>query len=293
VDAGSHIEKLDPMPKNLALFGAYLQNVSKHLQRGFKRTQITKPIPVKAYGRPPSASSQMSLWGSDDFNYITRKRWSGRWTKKQLEPLWYRKDFASDELNTTIHNLRVTPSALYGMDDAGGFDNYILRTPPEELRSATGEKMKEVMKFYQKNPEVKAWGLPWKVYLRRRSREDPAYARYVHEARKEASGKIQAAQHVKFSPYYLPTHALMHPARQEFVEGSIQPKLNLWWRDTPALAAAFRRRLTEAKSFERAHADHREPMGFRYGQTMGGGGKQATQVRMRSKNHRYRHLRPY
>jgi len=281
------------MPKNLSLFGAYLQNVNRNLQKQFKRTQITKPIPVKAYGRPPSASSQMSLWGSDDYNYTTKRKWTMRWSKKFTKPLRYKKDFASEALNTTVHNLRITPSALYSMDDAGGFDDYILRTPPEELRSATGEKMREVMYFYMKNPEVKAWGLPWKVYLRGRNRRDPAYARYVHEARKEASGKIQAAQHAKFSPYYLPTHALMNPARQEFVEGSVQPQLNLWWKESPALAAAFRRRLSEAKSFERAHADHREPSGFRYGQTMGGGGKQATQVRMRSKTHRYRHLRPY
>lgn len=281
------------MPKNLNLFGAYLQRVGRRLQKGFKRTQITKAIPVKAYGRPPSASSQMALWGSDDFNYVTRKRWSGRWTKKQLTPFNSRKDFVSDALNGTIHNLRVSPSALYHMDDAGGFDNYILRTPPEELRSATGEKMREVMYFYMRNPQVKSWGLPWKVYLRNRNRKDPEYARYVHEARKEHSGIAMARQHAKFSPYYLPTQALMHPARQEFVEGSIQPQLNLWWRAAPALAAAFRRRLTEAKSFERAHADHREPNAFRYGQTMGGGGRQATQVRERSKNHRYRHLRPY
>lgn len=281
------------MPKNLNLFGAYLQRVSRKLQKGFKRTQLTKPIPVKAYGRPPSASSQMALWGSDDFQKVTRKRWSGRWTKKQVQPSNYKKDFASDLLNTTIFNLRVTPSALYGMDDAGGFDDYILRTPPEELRSATGEKMREVMYFYMNNPEVKAWGLPWKVYLRQKNRKDPAYARYVHESRKEASGRVQAVAHARFSPYYLPTHALMHPARQEFVEGSVQPKLNLWWRESPALAAAFRRRLAEAKSFERAHADHREPSGFRYGQTMGGGGKQATQVRLREKTHRFRNLRPY
>merc|ERR1719213_969201 len=144
------------------------------------------------------------------------------------------------------------------------------------------------MHFYRSRPDVKAWALPWKVFLRAKDRKDPAYARYKHEARKEASGRKVAAQHARFSPYYLPTAALMHPARQEFVEGSVQPQLNLWWRETPALAAAFRRRLAEAKSFERAHADHREPSGFRYGQTMGGGGKQATQVRLRSKNHRYR-----
>ncbi|CAK8999727.1 unnamed protein product [Durusdinium trenchii] len=125
---------------------------------------------------------------------------------------------------------------------------------------------------------VKAWGLPWKVFLRKRNRKDPAFARYVHEANKEASGVSLVKQHARFSPYYLPAQGFMHPARQEFMEGSVQPSLNLWWRDSPSLTAAFRRRLGEAKSFEAAHADHREPMGFRYGQTMGGGGKGNTAI---------------
>eukprot|EP00418_Pyrodinium_bahamense_P040628 CAMPEP_0179200704 /NCGR_PEP_ID=MMETSP0796-20121207/99885_1 /TAXON_ID=73915 /ORGANISM="Pyrodinium bahamense, Strain pbaha01" /LENGTH=161 /DNA_ID=CAMNT_0020905259 /DNA_START=112 /DNA_END=594 /DNA_ORIENTATION=- len=134
-----------------------------------------------------------------------------------------RKDFQSEALNATIFNLRVTGSALYAMDDAGGFDNYILRTPPQELRSATGEKMREVMYYYMRNPEVKKWGLPWKVFLRQRARKDPEYARYAHEAKKEASGHTVARQHARFSPYYLPSQALLHPARQEFIEGSPQP----------------------------------------------------------------------
>lgn len=102
-----------------------------------------------------------------------------------------------------------------------------------------------------------------------------------------------ARQHANFSPYYLPTQALLHPARQEFMEGSVQPKLNLWWRQGPAMEAAFRRRLGEAKSFERAHADHREPLGFRYGQTMGGGGRNNTTPRLRDKQHHFRAMRPY
>ncbi|CAE7384500.1 unnamed protein product [Symbiodinium sp. CCMP2592] len=68
----------------------------------------------------------------------------------------------------------------------------------------------------------------------------------------------------------------------------VQPELNLWWRDSPALSAAFRRRLGEAKSFEEAHADHREPNSFRYGQTFGGGGKNNVSPRKRGKTHRYR-----
>mmetsp|Transcript_16685 Transcript_16685/g.33973 ORF Transcript_16685/g.33973 Transcript_16685/m.33973 type:complete len:282 (-) Transcript_16685:103-948(-) len=281
------------MPKNLSLFGAHLQNVSRRIQEKFRREQITRVIPPKAHGRVPSAASQMALFGSDDYKKRAKVNPHCKYVRKMLQPTAYRKDFQSEALNTTIFNLKVTPAALYDMDDAGGFDKYILRTPPEELRSATGEKMREVMYFYMKNPEAKSWALPWKVFLRNKNRKDPEYARYVHEARKEASGHGVAKQHARFSPYYLPTQALIHPARQEFIEGSLQPKLNLWWREGPALEAAFRRRLGEAKSFERAHADHREPMGFRYGQTMGGGGRNNTTPRMRSKTHRFRNLRPY
>lgn len=281
------------MPKNLHLFGAYLQGLSRKLQLKWRRTQLTRIVPPKAYGRPPSASSQMSLWGDDDYTYRQRKLWNGKGERHRITPFTNKKDFHSDALNSTIYNLKVTASAMYNMDDAGGFDNYILRTPPQELRSATGEKMREVMYFYMKNPEVKAWGLPWKVFLRKRNRKDPAFARYVHEANKEASGVSLAKQHARFSPYYLPAQGFMHPARQEFMEGSVQPSLNLWWRDSPSLTAAFRRRLGEAKSFEAAHADHREPMGFRYGQTMGGGGKGNTAVHRREKTHRYRFLRPF
>jgi len=281
------------MPKNLQLFGAHLQNVSKKLQQGFTKTQITKPIPGPIYGRVPSAASQMGLLGGDDYGKFTRKTWTLRWNKKTIKPNRYKKDFYSEALGTTIFNLNVSSRALYCMDDAGGFDNYILRTPPEELRSATGEKMREVMQFYMQRPDVKAWGLPWKVFLRAKNRRDPEYARYAHEARKAASVVSAARQHAQFSPYYLPTDALIHPARQEFVEGSVEPKLNLWWRDSPALEAAFRRRLKEAKSFERAHADHREPMGFRYGQTFGGGGPQSTHPHLREKTHNFRHRRPF
>jgi len=281
------------MPKNLSLFGAHLQNVSRRIQEKFRREQITRPIPPKAHGRVPSAGSQMALFGDDDYKYRAKANPHCSYVRKLLKPTVYRKDFHSDALNTTIFNLRVSSSALYNMDDAGGFDQYILRTSPEELRSATGEKMREVMYYYMRNPEVKQWGLPWKVFLRNRSRQDPEYTRYVHEARKEASGHSVAKQHARFSPYYLPTQALMHPARQEFIEGSVQPKLNLWWREGPALEAAFRRRLGEAKSFERAHADHREPMGFRYGGTMGGGGPSNTSPRKRDKKFKYRQLRPY
>lgn len=37
--------------------------------------------------------------------------------------------------------VEVTASAMYNMDDAGGFDNYILRTPPQDGRRAGKHQM--------------------------------------------------------------------------------------------------------------------------------------------------------
>lgn len=36
---------------------------------------------------------------------------------------------------------------MYNVDDAGGFDRYILDTPPQELRSTLAEKLKMLMRF--------------------------------------------------------------------------------------------------------------------------------------------------
>ena len=38
-------------------------------------------------------------------------------------------------------------SAMYNIDDAGGFDRYILDTPPQELRSTLAEKLKMLVRF--------------------------------------------------------------------------------------------------------------------------------------------------
>ena len=46
--------------------------------------------------------------------------------EKQTRPGLLQKDFASPALNTLIPNVKVTPNALYAMEDAGGFDKYQL-----------------------------------------------------------------------------------------------------------------------------------------------------------------------
>jgi large subunit ribosomal protein L28 len=305
-------------PKNLQLFGKYLQRFGAAVRYGFEKYQLTKLIPPKAFGRMPSAGSQMGLYGDDDYKSYTRVSLWGDFHSRKVKPQIVKKDFRSDALNQTIYNLNVTPAALYAMDDAGGFDNYILNTPPEDLRSCTGEKMRQLAYYYMENPEAKSWALPWKVLMRKRDQLDPVFARYKHEAKKEAYDRSMRRRHRVFSPYFLPeSESEMHPERQTFLDGSDPPKLNMWWKaETPqeqaerrhygdgadaaadglrrgVLEAAFRRRLGDAKSYERAYASHRLPDGYKLGFGMGGGGPSGRQPRMRSKTYKWRQLRPY
>lgn len=52
------------------------------------------------------------------------------------------------------------------MERFGGFDEYILRTPPQELRSFFGEKMRKLLYYYMKHPEIRKWGLPARLMSR-------------------------------------------------------------------------------------------------------------------------------
>mmetsp|Transcript_32811 Transcript_32811/g.73494 ORF Transcript_32811/g.73494 Transcript_32811/m.73494 type:complete len:293 (+) Transcript_32811:41-919(+) len=290
-------------PKNLNLFGRYLKG--KMAQRKFSIFQITKMLPQKYVGRPPSAASQMALFGDEDHNVLAKINskhwgWKTKWGYplrhifKRTEPSLFKKDFESQNLNTTIYNLRVTPNALYQMDEKGSFDDYIMRTPPEDLRSNAGEKMRDLMWWYMENPECKAWGLPWKVLMRKRDRADPHFARYLHESLAAHSERKLTKQHGNFSPYYLPQEAMMHPERQPFADGAPDPvPLNIWWKESPELERAFRLRLKDAKSFEQLHATHRDADSYRFGEGRGGGGPPCRKVRKRMKTRRYRTSRPY
>lgn len=138
------------MPKNRNLFGTFFGKAC----RDYNRKQIVRPLPPKARGAQLSAGSQMNLWHSDDYNF-----WSKTWgnmvkTRHLVVPFQYKKDIESNNLNCTLPNTRLTPSSLYAMDDMGGFDEYIMRTQPEEMRSCYGEKLRNLMYYYQDNPEV-------------------------------------------------------------------------------------------------------------------------------------------
>ena len=281
------------MPKSLSLFGRYIRQQSKSSRLTFRKYQITKLIPNKAAGRVPSASSQTGLFHDDDFNAYWKLSAFNTMYRKRSRPFVMRKDFISNKLNSRIAGMRVTPSALYAMDDKGGFDEYVLRTPPEEMRSNMGEKLRNVMYFYMENPEIKSWGVPWRTFIRKRDQADPWYARYVSKLRTAyVEDKLDSA-HSKFSPYYLPkNNADLYPQRDSFSKSGGITKLNLWWKETAKTEQAFRSRLSNAKSFEEAFPDHRESGSYRKGEGAGGGGGQGS-PRPRSKTYRARQLRSY
>lgn len=73
------------MPKNLNLWGKYLRLAGRGACRGFKKWQVIPPIPVKAYGRVPSAASQTGLYHDEDFTYHTKRTFSMRRTRRKLK----------------------------------------------------------------------------------------------------------------------------------------------------------------------------------------------------------------
>ena len=150
------------------------------------------------------------------------------------------------------------------------------------------------MYYYMENPDVKEWSLPWKVLLRKRDRADPWYARYRHGLKKVYYSKQLDRAHEKYSPYFLPkTDDGLYPQRDVFAGGKSAPKLDLWWKSDPKVEEAFRKRLTEAKSFDEAYPDHREPGAYRKGEGAGGGGWSGANVRPRGKTYRNRQTRSY
>lgn len=285
------------MPKHLSLFGRWLRGVGKTVRAGLKKKNLIRPVPVKAMGRTPSASSQTGLYHDEDFNYRTKVSKRAQKTRQMIKPNWFRKAIHSENLNYTIPSIRVTTSALHAMDDAGGFDEYIMRTPPQELRSHLGERLRDVMYYYKERPEVRSWGLPWKVFFSKEAQADPEYARHLHFARKHRNEAYWSQRSARMSPYYLPGNRALYPERQPFIEGSEEPcQIDKWWESSPAMEEAFRRRLLEARGFEKAYYDSMEPGAFRMAHFGRGGGGQHgnfNPTRKRSKVYKFHETRPF
>ncbi|GFE54680.1 mitochondrial ribosomal protein L28 [Babesia ovis] len=291
------------MPRHACLFGKYLRLNGFVQRKGFKKNQIIHPIPVKAYGRVPSAASQTGLYHDEDFNYYSKVAFSLKRTRIKLRPNVVKKDIESNLLNTTLTNVRVTTSAIHAMTQAGGFDNYILNTTPEQLRSQLGERMRSVAYFYKQFPDIRAMQLPWKVFYSERSRKDPAYAIYKHQMAKARAQQLEQREQQRYSPFYLPpTHGLM-PERQPFREdiadsvdvapsndaadtsealNDTQRKLELWWKHGNN-EASFRQKLGNATGFDQAHVDTNMLHAYRKGGARGGGGPHGKAVRRSSK----------
>lgn len=242
-------------------------------------------------GRVPSASSQMGLFHSDDFNSYWRISAFNTIYRKRINPFSTPKALSSMTMGH-IGKVRLTPSAMYAIDDKGGLDNYINRTPPEELRSTTADKLRELSIFKEEHGEVTGWNLPWRVLSRKRDKLDPMFARFKFLLKKEKDHNLSRSIHATYAPYFLPrSDSDFYPERMPFSKSN-STELNFWWKSDKKLEEAFRARLRDAKSYDEAHPDRNIIGSYRKGEGAGGGGGQGS-PRPRSKTYKSRQSRPY
>ncbi len=280
------------MPKSLSLFGRYIRQQGRQRQATFRKYQITRVVPNKAAGRVPSAASQMALFHGDDHNSYWRLSAFNTMYRRKLKPFSMQREPHYGSLKEGLGRMRFTPSALYAIDDKGGFDYYIQSTPPEDMRSTTGEILRNLIYKTMEDPSLSLTGIPWRTLARKRNLPDPMYAKYKFALQRAHSVAHREDAHMRYTPYFLPqTLAGLFPQRDEFTNRSA-PELDLWWASDPKLEEAFRSRLRTAKSFEEAHPDHTSRGGYRKGHGAGGGGGQGS-PRTRSKTYRSRQTRPY
>ncbi|XP_072039767.1 large ribosomal subunit protein bL28m-like [Amphiura filiformis] len=102
----------------------------------------TLPIPVHY---PPE--SQMGLWGGEGIIRGYKKSNRGRNVrfKKFWKPYLLKYTLYSEILGREFKAVTVTPKTLDLIDEAYGFDFYILKTSPNEMRSLLGMKLKRHM----------------------------------------------------------------------------------------------------------------------------------------------------
>lgn len=74
-------------------------------------------------------------------------------TKRKWFPNVVRKTYYSNILGVKLQ-IRVTTNAIRCIDKAGGFDSYILHTPPHKMQSKLGMYLREEM-----NKEIVAKGI--------------------------------------------------------------------------------------------------------------------------------------
>lgn len=107
------------------------------------------PIPAKNFRIKVRYTREVKagLWGGE--GYVEGFRHArGLKSKPVTERIWtpmkLRKSFWSEVLERNIETT-VTPRTLTLIDEAYGFDNYILKTPENELCSTFGSKLKQEM----------------------------------------------------------------------------------------------------------------------------------------------------
>jgi hypothetical protein len=89
--------------------------------------------------------------------------------RRKLKPFSMQREPHSGSLKEGLGRMRFTPSALYAIDDKGGFDYYIQSTPPEDMRSTTGEILRNLIYKTMEDPSLSLTGIPWRTLARKRN----------------------------------------------------------------------------------------------------------------------------
>ncbi|XP_033111433.1 39S ribosomal protein L28, mitochondrial-like [Anneissia japonica] len=113
----------------------------KHPETGEKVRVNNVPVPVHY----PKAS-QMGLWAGEGIvrGYAKAHKTRGMRYPRQWKPFITSRKFYSEILDK-VFDIPCTLRALNKVDEAFGFDHYILKTSPEELNSLLGMTLKRHM----------------------------------------------------------------------------------------------------------------------------------------------------
>ncbi|XP_055417700.1 large ribosomal subunit protein bL28m isoform X1 [Bubalus kerabau] len=143
-------EARTPTPVHFRPHGAKFKINPKNGQR--ERVEDV-PIPVHY---PPE--SQLGLWGGEGWlkghRYVNNDKFSKR-VKKVWKPQLFQRELYSEILDTRF-TVTVTMRTLDLIDEAYGFDFYILKTPKEDLCSKFGMDLKRgmLLRLARQDPQL-------------------------------------------------------------------------------------------------------------------------------------------
>lgn len=133
------LEQKEPTPVHWRPLGVQYRANPKTGQK-----ERVQDVPIPIYYPP---ESQHGLWGGEGwisgFRYANNDKLSTR-LKKTWKPQLFKRELYSEILDHKF-TITVTARTLDLIDAAFGFDNYILKTPKEDLNSRLGMNLKRAM----------------------------------------------------------------------------------------------------------------------------------------------------